>query len=305
MRTHFWGIWGVSCFLALASACSSGEEEGPTKVPEIPVKQIPITLSCGVNTNTRVTDYGYEAQDKIGLFVVNYNGEIPGVLQNTGNYVHNMRFTYNSTWKPDTDIYWKDDKTKADFYCYFPYGTPSTLSSYAFTIKEDQSTEQAYKASEFLYGKTLGVIPTDAAVSITTKHLFSCAVINIQAGNGFTTESLSQANISVKINSIQTAASINLITGIATAAETAKSIIPLRDGETLSYKALIVPQTVSVDNFITITIDGRDFNLKKEFTFVGGKRHTFPVTVSKTSNGINVGVGPWEDDDIDNGGTAE
>ena len=45
--------------------------------------------------------------------------------------------------------------------------------------------------------------------------------------------------------------------------------------------------------------------MKKEFTFVGGQRHTFTITVKKTSNGINVDIGDWVDDGEDNGGVAE
>lgn len=310
MKLH---LSGVCYLLALLSACSSGEEE-QTKVPEAPVKQIPITLNCvastananaQANAGTRVTDWGYESRDEIGLYVVNYNGTTPGALKNNGNHVDNMRFTYNGTWTPDKEIYWKDDSTKADFYCYFPYGTPADITSYAFAVKEDQSAEQAYKESEFLYGKTAGAAPTAEAVNITTKHIFSCAVINVKAGNGFTDEMLAQSAISVKMNGIKTGASINLTNGVATATGAAQTITPLENGNNRSYKALIVPQTASGNNFITVNIDGRDFNLKKEFTFIGGKRHTFSVTVSKTGNGINVGIGAWEDDDMDNGGVAE
>lgn len=107
------------------------------------------------------------------------------------------------------------------------------------------------------------------------------------------------------MNGIKTGAAIDLVHGTATATGDAHTILPLENGNNRSYKALIVPQTVSGNNFITVNIDNRNFNLKKEFTFVGGKRHTFSVTVSKTSNGINVGIGAWEDDDIDNGGIAE
>lgn len=301
MKTH---LWVIGCLIVVTNACSSGEKELVDN-PEPPVKQLPIKLSCGVTAASRATDYGYESKDKIGIYVVNYNGETPGVLQNTGNHVDNMRFTYDGSWTPDTEIYWKDNSTKADFYCYFPYGTPSSLTSYTFAVKEDQSTEQAYKASEFLYGTARGIAPTESAVNITTKHLFSCATITVQAGNGFTAESLSKASVSVKINSVQTGASIDLTKGTVAATGTAKSILPFKYEESYAYKALIVPQKVAADNFITVNVDGRDFNLKKEFTFVGGKRYSIPVTVSKTSNGINVGIGAWEDDDIDNGGTAE
>ena len=41
------------------------------------------------------------------------------------------------------------------------------------------------------------------------------------------------------------------------------------------------------------------------YSFVAGKRHTFTITVNKTSSGVNVGITDWEDDGVDNGGTAE
>lgn len=296
-------LFVMGCLIALFSACSSGEEEQATN-QENPDKIIPITLNCGIG-NARATDYGYEAKDEIGLYVVNYNGSSPGNLQNSGNHVDNMRFTYNGAWTPDKEIYWQDDYTKADFYCYFPYGKPANVEAYPFAVKEDQSTESAYKASEFLYGKAEGVSPTEQAVNIMTYHLFSCALINVYPGNGFTEESLSASEVSVKINGVRTEASINLKNGTVTATGTARSVVPLKTGEALAYKALLVPQTVSADNFVTVTVDGREFNLKREATFNSGKRYTISVTVSKTSNGINVGIGDWEEDDTDYGGVAE
>jgi hypothetical protein len=125
----------------------------------------------------------------------------------------------------------------------------------------------------------------------------------VAAGNGFTAESLAAAEVSVKLNNFKTASTINLATGEISATGNAQSITPYYiEG---SYKALIVPQTVNAENFITVTVDGRDYNLNKGFTFQSGKRHTFTVTLSKTSNGVNVSIGAWEDDEIDNGGTAE
>lgn len=169
----------------------------------------------------------------------------------------------------------------------------------------DQSTEANYKASDFLWGKTAQVAPTETAVGLTLDHLFSCAVVKVAAGNGFTAESLAAADVQVRLNGATCQASIDLSNGQVTPGTETASISFLR-GESNEFKALIVPQTVpSADNFLTVTIDGRDFNMKKEFTFVGGKRHTFTVTVKKTSNGINVDIGSWEDDGADNGGVAE
>lgn len=299
--------WSIAISLmALFSACSSGEE-GQGGNHEKPDKAIPITLSCGIQGagNARATDYGYETGDRIGLFVVNYEGGKPGTLQTTGNHVDNMRFTYSGTWTPDSPIYWQDEETKADFYCYYPYAGVTDITSLPFEVKADQSAETAYKASEFLYGKKTGVTPTESAVNITTYHLLSCAVVEVHPGNGFTQESLESSQVGVKINGARTKAAVNLKEGTVAATGEPASIVPLKTGEPLTYKALVVPQTIAADNFITVTVDGREFKLKKEATFVGGKRYTIPVTVSKTSNGINVGIGDWEDEDIDYGGVAE
>lgn len=295
----------ICLIAALISSCSSGGNDEPIPpTPEPPItEKIPITLNCGVSTTTRATDTGYDNGDRIGLYVVNYNGGTAGALQQNGNHVDNMRFAYDGKWTPDTPIYWKDDTTPADFYCYFPYGTPNNIEAYPFSVKEDQSTLANYKASEFLYGKATKVSPTESAVNILTKHLFSCALIKVAAGNGFTTESLAAANVNVKLNGIKNEAIINLKDGSVSESGTPQTIQTLK--EEGDYKALVVPQTVSADNLITVTVDGRDYNLKKEFTFVSAKRHKFTVTVSKTSNGINVGISDWEDDGTDNGGTAE
>ena len=79
-------------------------------------------------------------------------------------------------------------------------------------------------------------------------------------------------------------------------------ITPYNDGS--AYHAIIVPQQVAQCNLITVNVNGRDFNLPKAFTFQSGKRHTFTVTLDKTSSGVNVTIGAWENDGNDNGGSA-
>ncbi len=338
--------------LLMTMSCSSGNESiSQPDEPDSPInKPKPILLTCNIQSNTRVTDTGYESGDKIGLYVVNYakgqagelqnsgnhvdnmaftysgtwNPQTPiywldnitpalyvvnyakgqaGELQNSGNHVDNMAFTYSGTWNPQTPIYWLDNITPADFYAYHPYADIQDVTAHSFQVNADQSTADRYKASDFLYGKALKVSPTNTAVSIQTRHLLSSMVIKVTPGNGFTAESLAKANVSVKLNGHLHTALINLKEGTLTAKGEAGSTIPYKEGDT--YKALVIPQTVTADNFITVTVDNREFKLNKSFTFIGGKRHVFTVTVKKTSNGINVGVTPWEDDGVDHGGTAE
>ena len=286
--------------MMLCSCSKSGNNE---KIP-LPVKptEIPINVSMGVWT--RATDTSYESGDKVGIYVVNYDGSTAGTLQSSGNHVDNMRFSYTTKWTPDTEIYWKDQTTKADFYCYYPYGSPADISAYAFTTKADQSKLADYKASEFLWGKATGITPTANAVPIITNRSMCNMLIYVVAGEGFTAETLAAANKSVKISSVKTSATVDLRTGVATATGSAAEVIPYNEGE--YYRALIVPQTVADgSNLITVTVDGVDYTLAKGFTFKANTQHKFTVTVNKSSGGVDIGIGDWEVDDTDNGGAAE
>ena len=95
-----------------------------------------------------------------------------------------------------------------------------------------------------------------------------------------------------------------LTTGEATPHGDGFSVKMQKEGAA-TYKAIIVPQEVTDGNLITLRIDGRDYNLKKAFTFVAGKRHKFTITVNRLSDGMNVSVSQWDNDETDHGGIAE
>ena len=279
--------------VAAMVSCSDNVENIPT-TPE--TDKLPINIST---TLTRATDSAFEAGDKVGIFVVNE----PNALATSGNHVDNMGFTYTTTWTPDTPIYWLDQTTKADFYCYYPYAEAANTAAHAFATKADQSSLANYKASEFLWGKTTGIAPTEEAVNITTNHTFSNALVILKPGDGFTEESLAAATKSVKICGIKTNATIDLATGVATANGNATEITPyLENGQ---YRALIVPQTTAEGALIVVTVDGVDYTLSRSMTFKANKQHKFTVTLNKVSNGVNVGIGGWETDEEDYGGDAE
>lgn len=191
---------------------------------------------------------------------------------------------------------------------YYPYtGSIGDVNAMPWNVNADQSTSAKYKSADLLIGKTTNVAPTETAVKIDAKHVMSQMVVSLKPGNGFTEESLGKAKISVKINRLKTQATANLVTGKLTAKGNDADLTPLKE-EGNNYKALIIPQAVGEGKLITVNVDGRDYQLKKaaNFTaFEAGKKHKFTVTLSKTSNGVNVNITKWEDDGIDYGGTAE
>lgn len=299
MERFVFAISLVLTSLGAVSLTSCGEKQDvPT--PDSHSYEIKI----GADVASRATDTGFDSGDCIGLYVVNHTGGNPGALVNSGNHVDNMRFTYTGTWSPDKPIYWLDNTTPADFYLYFPYSAAvNSVTAHPFAVATNQSTETNYKASDFMLGKKAGVAPAETAIVVPVSHLMSRMEIAVKPGNGFTAASLAAASIAVKVNGVRCNSTINLATAEVTPTGNATSVTPFHDGNL--YKALIVPQTVEEGNLITVTADGRDFNLNKAFTFVGGKSHAFTVTLSKTSNGVNVTINPWGDDGTDYGGTAE
>ena len=288
-------------------SCSSSDSVIETEPPPTPTEKLPINISSSVSSSA--IDLAFEVGDSIGLYVVNHNADgSVAALQFSGNYVDNMQYTYNTAWTPVTQTYWIDNSTLADFYLYYPYtSSVSSIEAMPYSVKANQSQLSDYKSSVLMIGKTIGVAPKLSPVRIGAKHVMSQITINLVVGNGFTNATLAAAKISVKVNRLKTKATANLATGAVTAIGDDTDIIPFKVANN-SYKAIVVPQAVGEGNLITVNVDGRDFNLPKTSNFTGfeaGKKHNFNVTLSKTSNGVNVNISKWEDDGNDYGGTAE
>ena len=81
------------------------------------------------------------------------------------------------------------------------------------------------------------------------------------------------------------------------------NVTPYLDGA--QYRALIVPQTTADGPLVVVTVDGVDYTLSRAMTFKANKQHKFTITLNKTSNGVNIGIGGWTEDEEDYGGSAE
>ena len=298
-------VFAVATMMIVSCSKTEGVETPQPSTPEEPSK---IPINVGMNVWTRVTDSSFEQNDKVGIYVVNFDGANAGTLVNSGNHVDNTGFTYSSTtrWTPDTEIYWKDNTTKADFYCYYPYGTPTNVSAYAVSTNTDQSTESGYKGSEFLWGKREGVLPTTETVAITVNHIMSNLLIYVKPGNGFTDEMFASSTVSVKICNVKTDATVNLATGVVTATGSTKSVTP--HDETGYYRALIVPQTAVANTaLVIVTIDDVQYTYTptENIELKSNMQHTLTIMVNKTGSGLGIGVGSWTTDENDYGGSAE
>ena len=296
MKKLFW-LFLVSS--AMVAGCSKKAGE---YTPEPPVEPVNIPINIAASIQTRVTDTAFEVNDKVGVYIVNHNGANAGTLTDSGNYVDNLCVSYSGNWSTATPVFWKDQTTPADFYAYFPYSSAvDNVSAYPFSVQHDQNSDENYKASEFLWGSRTDVAPTADPIQITVKHAMSNLIIKLQAGQGYTEADLERA--SVTILGLKTGASINLENGVVTATGNVSSIIPRK--EAAGFRALIVPQSISESKLIEVSIDGNTYSLTQSMTFETNKQHICTLIVNRINEGFNIGIGSWETDENDYGGTVK
>ncbi|MBO7330822.1 MAG: fimbrillin family protein, partial [Alistipes sp.] len=243
---------------------------------------------------TRTDANGFCDGDKIGLYGVNYtnNNATQGTLLDEGNQVDNARYTYNKElgeWQSSGSIYYKDAETNIDLYAYYPYGSPENVNDYIFEVAKDQSGNDAvdgYAASDFLWGKTENITPSEDRVKIRFSHRLSRANVVLTEGSGFGEGEFNTLEKSVLVNSTIRTASIDLATGDAiTAGEVEPEGIVMRATDD-GWSAIVVPQSVDAgEALFAITIDGIVYRFKRgeAFTYEPGKQHTFTITVNKKS----------------------
>ncbi len=283
--------------LAVLASCKKTEEPTPTPEPKPEPELVPIQIAT---TMTRATDYAFETGDNVGLFVVNE----PNSLQLNGNHVDNSKFTFDGAkWNAGKEIYWQDATTKADFYCYYPYtSSVSSITAFPFQVCQDQSSESGYKTSDLMWGKVQGIAPTPDPVMVTVNHSMSCLIVNLKAGTGWNEDDIKEAEVT--LCGLRTSALVNLADGTVIADGGTAEMKPLPIGAGI-FKALVVPQKVSDSELVRVKVGTNSYSLKTSIDLKSGRQHTCTVVINRTGEGINIGIGPWETDDIDYGGSVE
>ena len=197
----------------------------------------------------KATDNSFEEGDQIGLYV-SYDGD----LKEQGNYSDNRKYTFKSgVWTSESDLFWKDQESAADFYCYYPYSAPGNPLEYAFSVSANQSDLHSYKAADLLWGKCVGAVPSGGQVKIVTSHLMSNLLVYLKPGKGFTEEEFAAANKQLTVGNVKTDAVVNLSVGGISALGQPGTVTPYRDGD--CYRLLLPPQEVAADaDLLAVTV---------------------------------------------------
>lgn len=204
----------------------------------------------------------------------------------------------------DGPYYYPTSGNGVNIYALYP---ATAATGELFTIKEDQSTDANYKASDLMYGKPVAnpVSPSTNAVDIQFTHLLSKVTINLIAGANVT--SLDGA----KVELLGVKPSTTLTAGINGHSITAASgngtpITVMTATETVtSGSAIIVPQTLP-EMFLQVTLDGATLTGKLDSgapTLTAGNAYTYNITVNMRGGALEIegSITPWKDGGTNSG----
>lgn len=289
-------------------------------VPDVPSAGPVLNIDGSIaQVPTRATGSGFEGGDEIGLFAVNYseNNTVAGTLAATGNQADNAKYTYNAEsykWTTYRPVYYKDALTHADLYVYYPYQRNiSDVEAYPFEVAKDQTTARSggilggYEASDLLWCKVTDVTPTEEKVQVRMEHRMAGAQVTLVEGAGFGVDEFASLSKSVILLNTTRKATVNFQTGTVTKVGDPQAdgivMCPQDDG---SFRAVLVPQTISNVYLFAITIDGQTYRHRQgtnPIAYTASHIKSFNVTVNKTSPSgdyefsvVDTGITDWSED---------
>ena len=238
---------------------------------------------------TRVNDNGFCDGDKMGVYIVDYEGDYPGTLKVSGNRADNVQHTFDESqnkWNSAYDIYWKDKHTHVDIYGYYPIANPESIEDCSFEVQKDQSKESkdgemgGYESSDFLWGKVADVTPTANTIRLPLTHRMSNAKVTLVKGSGFTDEEWANTEKTVLTANVARKASINLSTGEVKVAGSVENTATIPSKHNNEWRTIVIPQTIPAGTTLfSITIGGEPYKFSKsgDFTYQAGKMMNFGI----------------------------
>lgn len=246
---------------------------------------------------TRANDNGFATGDKMGVYIIDYEGENPGTIAGSQHRASNMIYTYkadDNSWSNPTTLYWKDSVTPVDIYGYYPgvdhIENPTEYSfevDYRQDVLPTDGSMSAYEASDFMWAKATKVTPTSDIIILNYSHRMAGVNVKLVKGSGIQDADWSSFSKTVQVDNVIRYATIDLAEGIPVPVGAVDKNILMLPQSGDSFRAVVVPQTVDAGKtLLSITIDGRTYthSLATDMVYKMGKLHNFTITVNKSEN---------------------
>lgn len=243
--------------------------------------KMPVSITADVEPPVRAAGTSFEDGDEIGLTLVRWQGDTPASLSGFRDE-DNVRYGYSGTaFSAVSAAYWPDTGSKNTLYAYYPYndsGFVSGESTIEVSVSSSQDDIDEYKASDFMFASSEGVVATEEAVPMTFAHVLSKVNVVI-GGGGIPSDEL--AGASVVIRHMHLSASYDAASSSFTFAPYWGDISMCREND--GFSAIVIPQTVAEGELLfRITAGGKTYlcYAEKDLVFASGTVNEFNVTLA-------------------------
>lgn len=255
----------------------------------------------------------FAAGEKIDVFI---NEAVATDETATTSYTQPLVYTAGGDGSMSTSPqpYYPTSGKDVNIYAYYPSGTVTSIDEEQvdFEVVADQSSDDAYRASDLMYGTPdkNPVGRTKNHVNITFKHLLSKVTVTLISGVG--TPDLTGAKVEL-LNVLPTTKLYPSKGTIDEATGTQTEITVMDKGTNLSGSAVVVPQTLNQEvegkrRFIRVTLETGGVlysqNLKdsedktiEDIEMTAGNEYKYEITVNLTSLDIKSSITEWSTGD--------
>jgi hypothetical protein len=276
-------IYKVAILSLLVSNISCSNEDEPTPTQENEISFIALHPS----EKSRVANDKFETGDAIGVYMTDATAS----LQLAGNEINNAQFNYNgSTWTAAKKQYWNN--VTYNVYAYYPFSTTiNDTADYIFSVQEDQSTNEGYSKSDFLWASASNVTASATPVKLQFSHSMANVVIKLEKGDDYEGEIPSDCE--AYVHSTYTTAVIDLSTGgSAKYSDSDTYEIKAKKLDNTTFTACVVPQRIDSRRPLVEVVSGNvSYLLEGTISYKQGMQSTIVVTLSKNPEQTKIEIG--------------
>ncbi|MCR5361666.1 MAG: fimbrillin family protein [Bacteroidales bacterium] len=260
-----------SCILLASCSHNHIDEVVPAN------SSVQATFSGSINQMTRVSGTSWEANDAIGIFMLqNGTTNLTGDVANV-EYVTNGDGTFAAS-NADASIYYPVNKSKVDFVAYYPYSTLSgTANDPTFVISNWNGV--AHNKLDLLVAKSTAHNVTNPEVAFDFYHQFSKLELNLSADTETGLSDADLAGVKVRIAGINRPATFHFVdqtVSYATALDEDVFMQVAANG--LSASAIIPSVKGSEIIFVLANGDSYTWDISS-LSFESGKCYTYSIAL--------------------------
>ena len=241
-------------------------------------------MTTRADNTTELTEFGLSIKDG-----QSYTGDYAG--ENI------LAKSENGTWTLDKTVLYKGGGQS--YFAYAPYNADMAkgATTYAFSVRADQSVEGAMQASDLLHAA--GKVES-AKLDITLAHKLSKLTVTVTKKGEENPIEVSD----VTLRGTVPTATLDLTNGDVAASGTETSEIKMLESSTGIYECILVPQAATAFG-VSFTYGGDTYLWESSYTFKRGNAYTLALTFDGKVSAGKVTVSEWGEPEDDLGeGTA-